>query len=194
MVRADDNRHLKIDGWVDVCNISGMKMIILLISSILLVNLTCANTESKQTETEKEQSGFFNYLKNLSSNRLGNISTFEKNKYGFLEKNGSIRPAQNSGKFDIFVRNKYGFEKKAGSYRSSVNGSNLDIYSRNKYGFEEKTGSIRKGYNDKLEIFEKNKYGFEEKVGSLRKNSSGGYDVFRKNKYGFEQKVGAYKP
>ena len=129
----------------------------------------------------------------MSTTGLSSSTTYQKNKYGFDERVGSVKKS-GDGKYEVYEKNKYGFEERVGSMkRQSSSSKNYDTYRKNKYGFEEKTGSIRQVSNDRKEIYEKNKYGFEEKVGSMRKNSFGGYDVYRKNQYGFEERVGSVK-
>jgi hypothetical protein len=108
--------------------------------------------------------------------------------------NPSIVSTSGSGSSTTYQKNKYGFEERVGSIKQqSPKSENYDTYTKNKYGFEEKTGSIKQVSQDRKAIYEKNKYGFEEKVGSMKKNSSGGYDVYRKNKHGFEERVGSVK-
>ena len=129
----------------------------------------------------------------MSTTGLSSSTTYQKNKYGFDEKVGTVKKS-GDGKYEVYEKNKYGFDEKVGSIRQqSSNSKRYDTYRKNKYGFEEKAGSIRQVSKDRKAIYEKNKYGFEEKVGSMRKNSSGGYDVYRKNKYGFEERVGSVK-
>ena len=119
---------------------------------------------------------------------------FSSNLTGRDSGNPSIVSTSGSGSSTTYQKNKYGFDEKVGSIRQqSSNSKNYDTYRKNKYGFEEKTGSIKQVSKDRKAIYEKNKYGFEEKVGSMKKNSSGGYDVYRKNKYGFEERVGSVK-
>ena len=132
--------------------------------------------------------------KSLMSTTGSSMSTtYQKNKYGFDEKTGSVKKS-GDGKFEVYEKNKYGFDERVGSIKQqSSNSKNYDTYRKNKYGFEEKTGSIKQVSKDRKAIYEKNKYGFEEKVGSMKKNYSGGYDVYRKNKYGFEERVGSVK-
>jgi hypothetical protein len=43
---------------------------------------------------------------------------------------------------EIYEKNKYGFEQKVGSMRKNTSGG-YDVYRKNQYGFEERVGSVK---------------------------------------------------
>ena len=77
----------------------------------------------------------------VSTSGSGSSTTYQKNKYGFDERVGSVKKS-GDGKFEVYEKNKYGFDEKVGSMKKNSLGG-YDVYRKNKYGFEERAGSVK---------------------------------------------------
>ena len=58
----------------------------------------------------------------MSTTGLSSSTTYQKNKYGFEERLGSVKKS-GDGIFEVYEKNKYGFDEKVGSIRQQSSNS-----------------------------------------------------------------------